>query len=96
MTMTATEGPDATQSAWRLGLLVWDTIADLRTGYAEPDKEALRKAANDLLSAEDVREAPKYAIYLAHVLLEWLSGLFPDSYKRLERASIAYEKARIK
>jgi hypothetical protein len=88
MTTTADDG--------KLGLLVWDTLSDLRTGYAEADKPALREAANALLYAENRREALREAVHLAHVVLEWLSGMFPDSLDRLKRASRIYEEARIK
>jgi hypothetical protein len=89
---------DAIQSAARLGLAVWDALADIHTEYAEPDREALRKAANAVLYAENRREAPREGIHLAHSVLEWTSGLFPgdDSFNRLTRASRIYEEARIK
>ena len=96
MTTTAIDNTgDAHTNAEELGLRVWDCLADMRTGYAEPDKEALRKAANALLFAENVREAPKESVYLANVVLEWLSGFFPDSFERLQPASRIYEEARI-
>lgn len=91
---------DPTQAAEKLGLTVWDYIADPQAvNKGEAEREALRKAANDFLFHEDVRKSDAPGVLearkLAHAVLAWLyADCAPESFRRLQRASQIYERTR--